>query len=264
MNWSRGGAVSVYLNVYDLVPNNWGHSWGFGLYHTGVEMMGQEYSFYGGDQAVGGGGILATVPRTVAPPAKFRESIEMGQTRISSSEFKSIISDLAKDFTGDKYHITAKNCNSFSDALCVALLNKHIPSWINRAATLAGPLVSGWLGGAPPVSTPTTAMKAFEGQGYKLSGAATTTASSSPAPALSKDAVGLKIEVDEEKPVTTLQFRLHDGTRLQAKFNHHHTVGDVKRYLDSATSTSSYQLCTSFPFSANERPLPWASWWGHH
>jgi len=35
MNWSRGGAVSVYLNVYDLVPNNWGHSWGFGLYHTG-------------------------------------------------------------------------------------------------------------------------------------------------------------------------------------------------------------------------------------
>jgi hypothetical protein len=40
MEWSAGrrsssGAVTVYLNVYDLVPNNWGHSLGLGLYHTG-------------------------------------------------------------------------------------------------------------------------------------------------------------------------------------------------------------------------------------
>jgi hypothetical protein len=40
MEWTGGrrsssGAVTVYLNVYDLVPNNWGHSFGLGLYHTG-------------------------------------------------------------------------------------------------------------------------------------------------------------------------------------------------------------------------------------
>jgi hypothetical protein len=41
MEWTGGrrgssGAVTVYLNVYDLVPNNWGHSFGLGLYHTGA------------------------------------------------------------------------------------------------------------------------------------------------------------------------------------------------------------------------------------
>jgi hypothetical protein len=40
MEWSGGrsgaGAVTVYLNVYDLVANNWGHSFGLGLYHTGT------------------------------------------------------------------------------------------------------------------------------------------------------------------------------------------------------------------------------------
>jgi len=33
--------------------------------------------------------------------------------------------------------------------------------------------------------------------------------------------------VDESQPVTSLQLRLADGTRLVARFNHSHTVADT-------------------------------------
>jgi UBX domain-containing protein 1 len=42
-------------------------------------------------------------------------------------------------------------------------------------------------------------------------------------------------QLDDEQPVTALQFRLHDGSRAQASFNHSHTVGDVRQYLDNIT-----------------------------
>lgn len=250
MEWTGGrrgssGAVTVYLNVYDLVPNNWGHSFGLGLYHTGVEIMGQEFSFYGGEQGAGGG-IIATVPRTVPPPAKYRESIEMGQIRLSSSELRAVINNLAKEFTNDNYHMTGKNCNSFSDALCVALLDKHIPGWINRAATLAGPLVGGWLGPTTPAAPVPPAPKAFDGQGYTLSGSSTTATAPAPPPK-EASAITYTIKLDDEQPVTALQFRLHDGSRAQASFNHSHTVGDVRQYIDNITSVRAYDLCTSFP-----------------
>lgn len=31
--------------------------------------------------------------------------------------------------------------------------------------------------------------------------------------------------------VTSLQLRLHDGTRMVAKFNHTHTVGDIRQFI---------------------------------
>eukprot|EP00976_Prorocentrum_cordatum_P069416 1179530-Prorocentrum_minimum.AAC.4 len=44
--------------------------------------------------------------------------------------------------------------------------------------------------------------------------------------------------VDEAQPVTTLQLRLHDGTRLTARFNHTHTVGDVFEFIKRSRSDS--------------------------
>jgi hypothetical protein len=39
--------------------------------------------------------------------------------------------------------------------------------------------------------------------------------------------------VDESQPTTSIQLRLGDGTRLVAKFNHTHTVGDIRRFVDA-------------------------------
>ncbi|EFJ09759.1 hypothetical protein SELMODRAFT_129332 [Selaginella moellendorffii] len=42
------------------------------------------------------------------------------------------------------------------------------------------------------------------------------------------------IVVDEQKPFTSLQLRLADGTRMVARFNNHHTVGDIRGFIDAA------------------------------
>ena len=48
----------MVLNVYDLSPiNEFGHPIGLGVFHSGLEVGGREYSF------AGGGGIFDHDPR---------------------------------------------------------------------------------------------------------------------------------------------------------------------------------------------------------
>ncbi|XP_061338206.1 plant UBX domain-containing protein 4 [Gastrolobium bilobum] len=56
--------------------------------------------------------------------------------------------------------------------------------------------------------------------------------------------------VDESQPVTSIQLRLADGTRMVARFNHHHTIRDVRAFIDASRpgGVRSYQLQTmGFP-----------------
>ena len=39
------------------------------------------------------------------------------------------------------------------------------------------------------------------------------------------------IPVQSSEPVTTIQIRLADGSRLVATFNHTHTIGDLRKYI---------------------------------
>ena len=55
---------------------------------------------------------------------------------------------------------------------------------------------------------------------------------------------------DESKPTTKLQIRLHDGQRLVASFNHTHTVGDIRAFINSSNpgmAAVTYSLATTFP-----------------
>lgn len=58
-------------------------------------------------------------------------------------------------------------------------------------------------------------------------------------------------EVKSDEPTTTIQIRLHDGTRLIAKFNQHrHTVGDLRRFIAMSRSIPAgtrWNIMTSFP-----------------
>ena len=56
-----------------------------GLHHSGVEILGREYSF------ASGGGIFDSSPKE-APGAQFREAIELGEFDGGSSELQSAIS----------------------------------------------------------------------------------------------------------------------------------------------------------------------------
>ncbi|XP_050554386.1 NSFL1 cofactor p47 isoform X2 [Spodoptera frugiperda] len=58
------------------------------------------------------------------------------------------------------------------------------------------------------------------------------------------------VKIDDSAPVTTIQFRLADGSRLTGRFNHTHTVGDLHAYVSRAEPSyqlQAFALLTTFP-----------------
>ncbi|CAG8440244.1 3058_t:CDS:10 [Diversispora eburnea] len=59
-----------------------------------------------------------------------------------------------------------------------------------------------------------------------------------------------EFEVDESLPVTSIQVRLGDGTRMLARFNHTHTVRDIRNFINASRvgeASRNYVLQTTFP-----------------
>mmetsp|Transcript_5011 Transcript_5011/g.5805 ORF Transcript_5011/g.5805 Transcript_5011/m.5805 type:complete len:130 (+) Transcript_5011:128-517(+) len=112
--------VEIVLNVYDLSPaNEYAYPIGLGVYHSGVEINGREYTF------AGGGGIFYHSPKN--PPGagaagdiavKFREGVVVGVFQGGQGEIESVISNLKDGFRGDDYNIVRKNCNHFAESFC--------------------------------------------------------------------------------------------------------------------------------------------------
>ena len=67
---------------------------------------------------------------------KFRTKILLGTVNYTSSKVKDIVNSLRDDFQGERYHLLNHNCNCFSESLTFALLNKNIPSYVNRLANI--------------------------------------------------------------------------------------------------------------------------------
>ncbi|KAH3762415.1 DeSI protein [Pelomyxa schiedti] len=162
----------VTLNVYDLHSvNNYGYFAGIGAFHTGVQVDDREYAF--GGHPGNGSGVYDITPRSQVG-ATFRESVAMGTTNVSYSRLQSILDELGSQFTGTSYHPLNKNCNSFSNALCLKLVGKEIPAWINRLAYIGSYFqwaLPTQLGGATPATPqlpPTSAAKSFTGSGNVL------------------------------------------------------------------------------------------------
>jgi hypothetical protein len=189
--------VVVFLNVYDLNPElnaKWA-SWGFGAYHTGVEVDGVEWSFGGHDGPHTG--VFKIAPRS-CPDVRFLQSITMGVCVKSRSEIQRILDNLMFEFSGNSYHLLNRNCNHFSNTACERLLQKSIPSWVNRLAytgswfqCLLPPDLGQRTPNAENVSAASSSsssfssirtVQAFSGEGRKLTdsiGTSTTTSSTS-------------------------------------------------------------------------------------
>ncbi|KAI5479944.1 ubx domain containing protein [Pseudohyphozyma bogoriensis] len=98
----------------------------------------------------------------------------------------------------------------------------------------------------------------FAGEGNRLGsemGPAVVTAPSAPAASSSSTSRGVPesaqplFEVNQSQPVTSLQIRLRDGERMVARFNHTHTVADIRNYINHAHpgQSTNYVLQTTFP-----------------
>lgn len=142
----------VILHIYDLTPlNNYVYWFGFGIFHSGIEVHGKEYGFGAHDFPVSG--VFEVVPKT-CPGFIYRCSIQLGRTNMSPSEFRTFIENVAAEYHGDTYHLISKNCNHFTDDILQRLTGKGVPGWVNRLARL-GALCSCLL----PESLQVTAVK---------------------------------------------------------------------------------------------------------
>ncbi|KAF8098204.1 hypothetical protein N665_0271s0022 [Sinapis alba] len=122
----------VYLNVYDLTPvNNYLYWFGIGIFHSGIESHDLEYCY--GAHEYPTSGVYEVEPKN-CPGFIFRRSVLLGTTTMSRSDFRSYMEKLSRKYHGDTYHLIAKNCNHFTEEVCLQLTGKPIPGWINRLA----------------------------------------------------------------------------------------------------------------------------------
>jgi hypothetical protein len=170
----------VYLNVYDLqsgpVQDALFHL-GCALHHSGVEVLGSEYSF------ASSVGIFSSVPREVPGGVAFREQIELGVFDGTSADLRAVLGFLESEggFGPSSYHLLRRNCNHFASALCLKLLQRQIPGYVNRLSELAhccdclipksvlehAPVGDDATGGAASRG-PTSTIQPFAGTGMKL------------------------------------------------------------------------------------------------
>ena len=159
----------VVLHVYDLNPesNDMLYGFGLGMYHSGVVVGTKEYTFGSGS------GVYSHDPKQ-AGGARFREAIEMGSFGGTQRDLDRILDELRDSFKGTSYHILTRNCNSFSEALCNALLNKSIPGFVNRMAQIGSffsCLLPPSITNDSPVNQGPTTIRApnpFAGEGRRL------------------------------------------------------------------------------------------------
>lgn len=77
-----------------------------------------------------------------------------------------------------------------------------------------------------------------------------TTAPSSGAGAGAGGVTPANFQIDDSQPTTQVQIRLADGSRLVGRFNHTHTIADLRTYINASQpgmSARSYVLQASFP-----------------
>lgn len=124
------------INIYDLNDlNKYTYYLGVGIFHSGLEVHGREYSFGGHDYA--SSGIFEVAPREAPSPARFRCTAIVGYTELTTAEVAETVTELGEHFHGNMYHLLERNCNSFVESLCLELTGKLPPLWVNRLARLA-------------------------------------------------------------------------------------------------------------------------------
>jgi len=129
---------NVILHIYDLAKdlNDKSYKFGFGIFHSGVEVHGKEYWFFGHEFQFTGIIILNPGVQADAGMTK-RESFIVGTTLMSMEEMETTLDSLTSKYTGQSYHPIHKNCNHFSEEFCKLLLKKGIPGFVNRLAYMA-------------------------------------------------------------------------------------------------------------------------------
>tara|TARA_B100000683_G_scaffold102704_1_gene101373 strand:+ start:32209 stop:32898 length:690 start_codon:yes stop_codon:yes gene_type:complete len=101
-----------------------------GIFHGGVEIFGDEWSF---GYCPRGTGVYRCAPKK-NPMYAYRESVPLGVTSLSPARAAACVSALRATWMGTDYDVLTKNCNHFCEALCAALGCEGPPRWLNSFA----------------------------------------------------------------------------------------------------------------------------------
>ncbi|VDM60701.1 unnamed protein product, partial [Angiostrongylus costaricensis] len=130
---------SVFTSTVRYWLNDYASNIGFGIFHSGIEVYGIEYSYGGHPYSFSG--VFENSPQDaeeLGENFKFRQCIVIGETNFTPTAVQELIKSLGQEYRGDRYHLISRNCNHFSAVLAKALTGKDIPTWINRLANLSG------------------------------------------------------------------------------------------------------------------------------
>ncbi|XWS47400.1 hypothetical protein CRYUN_Cryun14cG0149100 [Craigia yunnanensis] len=105
-------------------------------------------------------------------------------------------------------------------------------------------------------SEPKKHQSAFQGVGRTLGASSSTPSAPASEPTAAADSIttapvpSMGLVVDSSLPTTSIQLRLADGTRMVSRFNYHHTIRDIRGFIDASrpSGARNYQLLTmGFP-----------------
>lgn len=111
---------------------------GTGVYHVGIVVYGNEFSYGYFDNPVKpkATGVDCVFPGR-HPMHQFQEFVDLGTTEASRSKVAEIVMELSGSWLGNEYHYLSHNCVSFSQALAKALGVRPVPEWCESAAKAA-------------------------------------------------------------------------------------------------------------------------------
>ncbi|CAJ0749231.1 3875_t:CDS:10, partial [Entrophospora sp. SA101] len=105
------------LDLPKKTITEFGYKCGIGVFHSGVEILGREYNFGGSDDECTG---IFELPPRVGPP-------NVTYSDYDKEEIINIIDELSEEWKGNTYQLLTRNCNHFTNELCLKLVGKAAP-----------------------------------------------------------------------------------------------------------------------------------------
>mmetsp|Transcript_94289 Transcript_94289/g.147363 ORF Transcript_94289/g.147363 Transcript_94289/m.147363 type:complete len:310 (+) Transcript_94289:33-962(+) len=168
--------TDVTLHIYDVGTNTkvgkvneYLEAMGTGAFHGAVEVNGVEWSYgYSPD----GTGVFRCPPKGCTAH-HYRESLSMGQTKLSKAEVDALVQELKGDWPGFQYDLLRHNCVIFSKTFVDKLGCGPVPGWVTNLAGAGATLMDGFEVGKKKVDEAAIIARAKAGEidaKYDISG----------------------------------------------------------------------------------------------
>lgn len=138
--------AGVILHIYDVSTdpniaevNKIMVAMGTGAFHGGVEVYRKEWSYGYSEKETG---VFCCSPKGCTAH-HYRESVPMGETKMTPAEVGKVLEKLMKEWKGPDYDLLRHNCVLFSDALCKELGVGSVPPWVTNLAGAGATLQDG-------------------------------------------------------------------------------------------------------------------------